>query len=249
MKVCLMGCVLVLACRLLAMSDADAVAIVLNSRNATDKRTFETAMEVLARGARDGKALQQFVIGITTNEKDLSERYLNAARVKIRALAEKKNNALAWYLLSMESNDIELLKKAVAGENVQALNAFGTITIQEATRRAGTSSNDRQRLMKEGFDCFHKAATGRQPPDPNGCVNLGMCYLNGFGCEPDAKKGFEFLLSAAESGHPDGMSSVADCYRRGRGVVRNDERALLWDMRARAARGDEAAAKWLKDRK
>lgn len=248
MKVCLVGCVLVFACQVFAMTSADAVEIVLNSRNATDKWTFESATEMLARDAGDGKALQQFVVGVTTNDKDLSERYLNASREKIHVLAEKKDNALAWYLLSMESNDIELLKKAVSGENVQALNAFGTILIQEARSRAGTSSNDLQGIMKEGYDCFRKAAT-RQPPDPNGCVNLGMCHLNGFGCEPDAKKGFEFLLSAAKAGHLDGMDSVADCYRHGRGIEQNDELALLWEMRARAARGDEAAAQWLKDRK
>lgn len=237
-----------LSCPLFAMTSADAVAVVLNSRNATDKRTFEAATELLERDAKDGKALQQFVVGIMTKDRDLSKRYLDASRGKIRTLAEKKNNALAWYLLSMESNDIELLKKAVAGENVQALNAFGTISIQEAKSRAGTSSNDLQRIMREGYDCFRKAAM-RQPPDPNGCVNLGMCHLNGFGCEQDAKKGFELLLSAAEAGHLDGMDSVADCYRHGRGVARNDELALLWEMRARAARGDEAAAQWLKDRK
>ena len=248
MKACLMGCVLVFACQIFAMTSADAVAVVLNSRNATDKRTFEAAMEMLVRDAGDGKALQQFVVGVTTNDKVLSERYLNASREKIRALAEKTNNPLAWYLLSMESNDLELLKKAVAGGNVQALNAFGTISIQEAAGRKGISSNDLQRIMKEGYDCFRKAAA-HQPPDSNGYVNLGMCHQNGFGCERDMKKAFECFLSAAEAGHLDGMDSVVDCYRRGRGVARSDELALLWEMRARAARGDEAAAQWLKDRK
>ena len=248
MKVSLVCCVVVFACRLLALTSADAVAIVLNSRNATDKRTFEAATEMLARDAGDGKALQQFVVGVTTTDKDLSERYLNASREKIRAMAEKTDNPLAWYLLSMESNDLELLKKAVAGGNVQALNAFGTISIQEAVSRKGISSNDLQRIMKEGYDCFSKAAA-HQPPDANGCVNLGMCHQNGFGCERDMKKAFDCFLSAAEAGHLDGMDSVADCYRRGRGVAQNDECALLWEMRARAARGDEAAAQWLKDRK
>ena len=80
---------------LFAMSSADAVVVILNSRNATSKRNYEAAREIVMRDAAAGKPLQQFVIGVTTDDKDLAKRYLDASRDRIRALAEKKDNPMA----------------------------------------------------------------------------------------------------------------------------------------------------------
>ena len=59
---------------LFAMSSADAVVVILNSRNATSKRNYEAAREIVMRDAAAGKPLQQFVIGVTTDDKDLAKR-------------------------------------------------------------------------------------------------------------------------------------------------------------------------------
>ncbi len=228
------------------MSSADAVATVLNSRNATSKRNFDMAKEIVTKDAAAGNPLQQFVIGVTTDDKALAKRYLDASRDKIRALAEKKDNPMAWYLLSMESNDFTMLQKAADGGNVQALNALGSIATQEALARTTVSSNDLERILKKSYDFFRRAAVQR---DANGLINLGTCYLRGFGCKQDMVMAFDCFKAAAELGHPEGMDDVSACYQFGHGVPKDNELCLWWAMRGRAARGDEAAAKWLKERK
>ena len=232
---------------LFAMTSADAVAVLLNSPNACSVRTFELARETVEREAASGKPLQQFVIGVTTDDKELAKRYLDASRERIRFLAAHKDNPLAWYLLSLESNDLKLLRKAAAGNNVQALNALGTLVTTEAfEKKNGVSTNDLEVILKKSFDYFSRAAAQR---DPNGFINLGTCYLRGFGCQQDVAMAFECFKSAAEAGHPEGMDNVSACYQFGHGVVPDAELSLFWGMRGRAARGDEAAAKWLRERK
>ena len=232
---------------LFAMTSADAVAVLLNSPGASGVRTFEVARETVEREAAKGKPLQQFVIGVTTDDKELAKRYLDSSRERIRFLAAHKDNPLAWYLLSLESNDLKLLRRAAAGNNVQALNALGTLVIREAfEKKNGVSTNDLEVILKKGFDCFSRAAAQR---DPNGFINLGTCYLRGFGCDQDMAMAFECFKSAAEAGHPEGMDNVSACYQFGLGVAPDTELSLFWGMRGRAARGDEAAAKWLRERK
>ena len=220
-----------------AMTSADAVAVMLNSPNACSVRTYAVARETVEREAAAGKPLQQFVIGVTTDDKKLAKRYL----------AAQKDNPLAWYLLSLESNDLKLLRKAASGGNVQALNALGTLVTSEAfDKKNGMSTNDIEVILKKSCEYFRRAAEQR---DPNGYINLGTCYLRGFGCRQDLVFAFECFKSAAEAGHPEGMDNVSACYQLGHGVAPNAELSLFWAMRGRAARGDEAAAKWLRERK
>ena len=232
---------------LFAMTSADAVAVMLNSPSACSVRTYEVARETVEREAAAGKPLQQFVIGVTTDDKKLAKRYLDASRERIRFLAAQKDNPLAWYLLSLEANDLKLLRRAANGGNVQALNALGTIVTSEAfDKKNGVSTNDIEVILKKSFDYFRRAAMQR---DPNGYINLGTCYLRGFGCRQDLKMAFDCFKAAAEAGHPEGMDNVSACYQFGHGVAPNAERSLFWAMRGRAARGDEAAAKWLRERR
>ena len=242
----LAACLLLFPCSLSAMTSAEAVAVILNSKNSTSKRNYEMAREIVMRDAESGKPLQQFVIGVTTDDNALAKRYLDASRDRIRALAEKKDNPMAWYLLSMENNDLRMLQRAANGGNVQALNALGAIATQEALARTTVSSNDLERILRKSYDFFHKAALQR---DANGFINLGTCYLRGFGCKQDMTMAFDCFRTAAELGHPEGMDNVSACYQFGHGVAKNSELCLWWAMRGRAARGDEAAAKWLKERK
>ena len=227
---------------LATLSSADAVVVVLNSRNAVGVRTFAEAKAVVERDAQSGRPLQQFVVGVTTDDRALAKKYLNASREKIQNLAETTDNPLAWYLLSMEKNDFTYLKRAADGGNVQALNALGAIALQEALQRENISTNGLVNILKSSFTCFQKAAAKK---DPNGYINLGTCYLRGFGCKIDLGLAFLCFKAAAEAGHPEGMDNMSACYQFGHGVEKDSERSLYWAMRGRAARGDKAAAEWL----
>ena len=232
---------------LFAMTSADAVATVLNSPSASGAKTFAAAKEMVERDAAAGHPLQQFVVGVTTDDKKLAARYLAASRDRIRALAEQRDNPLAWYLLSLESNDLRMLRRAADGGNVQALNALGALATHEALNARGSvDTNKLQRVFERSYGYFKRAAAQR---DPNGFVNLGACYLQGLGCQQDMEMAFQCYRSAAEAGHPEAMDNISAMYQFGHGVKKDIELSLLWGMRGRAARGDEAAAKWLRERK
>ena len=230
----------------LAMTSADAVATLLNSPSSCGVKTYATATEIVSKDAAAGKPLQQFVFGLTSKDRERANAYLDASRPKIRQLAEQKDNPLAWYLLSMEKNDFKMLRRAAEGGNVQALNALGTIATSEAFSRSDIATNELENILVKSLDYFRKAAAKR---DPNGFINLGTCYLRGFGCDPDKALAVECFRAAAEAGHPEGMDNLSACYQFGHGVPKDDTLSLLWAMRAKALRGDEAAAKWLKERK
>lgn len=237
---------LLIATLFAAMTTAEAIVTLLNTASATGPRRFAEAKALIEQEARAGKSLQQFVIGVTTSDKDLSKRYLEASRAKIRYLAETRNNSLAWYLLSLENNDLQALRKAADGGNVQAMNALGSIVIQEAVDRSKGSTNNVDGVLRKGFAYFGQAAAMR---DPNGFINLGTCYQRGYGCKRDMQLAFECFRSAAELGHPEGMDCMSACYQFGHGVKPDAEKSLYWKMRGRSARGDMAAEKWLRERK
>lgn len=226
-----------------AMTTQDAVITLLNSPTSTSPKRYAEAQELLLREARNGKALQQFVVGVTTKDRKLAKEFLDASRPKIRLLAEKKNNALAWYLLSLESNDMNLLRRAVDGGNVQALNAYGTLLVQAVVETTSTSTNAQLVAVLRGYECFRKAAA---QGDPNGFVNLGTCYMRGLGCPIDLSLAHECFKSAAKAGHPEAMDYLSANYQFGHGVKKDAELSLTWRMKARAVRGDEAAAEWLR---
>ena len=235
-----------------ALSSADAVVVLLNSPNSVGPRTYAEAKARVEREAAAGQSLQQFIVGVTTEDKELAKRYLDLSRARIVEMAEKKNNSLAWYLLAKELNDLEMLRKAAEGGNVQALNALGTIITTEALSqneknvRAGVTTNSIEGVLKTSFGHFRRAAAQR---DPNGFINLGTCYLRGLGCKTDLALAFACFKAAADAGHPEGMDYMSGCYQFGHGVPKSAELSLYWAMRGRAARGDEAAAKWLRERK
>ena len=219
-----------------AMASSEALITVLNTRTSVSQDRYDAAVAVVERDAAAGKPLQQFVIGVTTDDQEKAARYLDSSRGTIKALAEKRGNPLAWYLLSMESNDRALLERAAKGGNVQALNALGAMLVQDANSATGEATNEVRRLLSEGFECFSKASERR---DPNAFVNVGACYMNGIGCKKNLMLAFECFRTAAQEGGFD----------RGIGVNSDPEKAMFWRMKARACRGDKAAAKWLESRK
>lgn len=228
---------------LAAMTTQDAIVTLLNSASSTSPARFAEAQEFVLREAEAGKPLQQFVVGVTTKDEKLAKRFLDASRERIRDFAEKRNNPLAWYLLSMESNDFKLLKRAADGGNVQALNAFGTILIQGAVESKTQTTNVQAAAVTRGYECFRRAAA---KGDPNGFVNLGTCYLQGLGCPPDPVMAHECFKSAAKAGHPEAMDWLSANYQLGHGVRKDPEMSLVWRMKAKAVRGDAAAAEWLR---
>jgi len=309
-----------------AVGEADAIARLLNSRSSGSPRLYAASATAVAEEAARGKPLQQFLVAVLSTEPDAPvalrlddetrRRYLAQSKDRIKAMAEVRNNSLAWYLLSLESNDMAFLERAASLGNVQALNALGTIKLTRVIDSASAPSEEDKATMRDCFGFFTKAA---EMDDANALNSLGMCYQNGYGCEKDEAKAFEcfkkaaaqrhpeavnnlgrfyregvvvakdlsvatkcFATSAAmgdlwgqlnyanalmfgegvpknerravelfeciaKKGSPDAMEFLSKCYRSGLGGLQPDPRlAAVWMVRARAARGDKSAEKWLK---
>lgn len=233
----------VFAARADELGSAQAVAILLNSRTSTGSRLYVQAAEKVAAEAASGAPLQQFVMAVTAMrvrnaatlppaarlDKATIDGYIAASKPKIVEMAEKRNNAAAWYLLAVEGDDMEKLEHAAKLGSVQALNALGTIVASSAPERA------------RGL--FERAA---QCGDANGLYNLGACLAGGIGGAGDGAKALECFVRAAEKGHPEAMEMLAKCYGDGAcGTEKDSSLALLWLVRSRAAKGDANAEKWL----
>lgn len=215
------------------MKQSEAIVGLLNSRSSQSPRQYEAAAERVALDAKAGLPLQRYMLAVLSGTEGLPaaarideatrKEYLESSRERIREFAEKRGNPLALYLMSMEDNDLELLKRAADGGNVQALNARGTALIEQAMAQSET--NAFASLAAEAFECFRRAA---EKKDSNGLFNLGMCYMQGLGCRSDGMLAFESFRTAAELGHPEAINNIGGCYRDGLVVRRDPEASVKW---------------------
>lgn len=213
---------------------ANAIVRLLNSRASGSPKGYADAAAEIAADAAAGKPLQGFVLAIVSEEpdappaarldKETRERYLTASRERIRKLAHRTNNSLAWYLLSIDSGDTNLLQRAALGGNVQALNAWGSMLVNTVVARS-SDTNEIARVLEEAVGLFKQAAG---QGDANGLYNLGMCHARGLGTPRDDEKAFDCFRSAAEKGHPEAINNIGWFFREGRIVGKDLELSTKW---------------------
>lgn len=213
---------------------ANAIVRLLNSRASGSPKAFADAATEIAPHAAEGKPLHQFVLALVSRDVDappaahLDEvtrnRYLDESRSKIRTLAHRTNNSLAWYLLALDSGDTNLLQRAAVGGNVQAENAWGTMLINNVIS-SGRSTNEIARVLGEAVGFFSKAA-GKG--DANGLYNLGTCHARGLGVPRNDEKAFSCFRSAAEKGHPEALNNIGWFFREGRIVGKDLVLSAKW---------------------
>ena len=218
-----------------ALDSQSAILRLINTRAAASPKAFEEAAKVVARDAANGKALQQYVIAIASMDENatpsakigekLRKKYLEQARPRIKALAEKRSNALAWYLLALESNDLALLRKAADAGNIQAMNAWGTISLTDVLSNPLVATNETAAVLRKCRDAFARAAA---LDDANGLYNLGMCHMRGYGGDCDFRMALECFRKAAIKGHPEAMNNIGGFYRDGIVVRRDASTACAW---------------------
>lgn len=206
----------------------------LDARGAESPVRYARAAKAVVTLASEGSALHQYVLAVVSKEADFPrsvkidekdvEHYLLRNRRKIARLAEKDDNALALYLLSLDRKDSKLLRKAAQGGNVYALNELGARIMTEVnTRRHSVLSANKK--FYESFEYFSRAADKR---DPSALYNLGVCHLNGCGCTKDTAKAIENFTRAADMNHPRALNALGELYRDGVGVERDAAKALAF---------------------
>lgn len=212
-----------------------AIIKLLNSRSAESPKAFVTAAKQVLEEAEAGRPLQQYVIGVISEDERLArdiklspekrKEYLDKSRDRIRMLADDHGNGLAWYLLSLEKNDPAMLKRAADANNVQALNAYGTYKLNEALSSPNLKVDDYKDLVSRSFLMFSKAAAMK---DANGLYNLGTCYVQGYGCTKDMDLALDCFRNASELGHPGAINNLGGFYRDGIIVRKDATMAFRW---------------------
>ena len=81
-------------------------------------------------------------------------------------------------------------------------------------------ANDSPKAHKAAFDWFFQARASME-----GMRELGNCYLDGVGVEPDADEGLRWYLSAIDAGHPFAPADLADRLLTGRGLKADPAKA------------------------
>ena len=219
---------------LMANEQSDAILKLLNSRAAGSPVDYAAAAEIVAKDAEAGKPLQEFLIAVISRDAnapkaarvtpEVREKYFADSRPKLVELANRRSNAVAMYVLSLEKNDLTLLKRAADGDNVQALNAWGSITLTQAFR-TGVDTNDLENVMRRSYSCFRRAA---ELKDANGFYNLGMCLMEGYGCDVDREAALMNFKAAAEMHHPEAINNIGGFYRDGIVVEKDPVIAARW---------------------
>jgi len=121
----------------------------------------------VAEQAKMGRPVYAYVLALVSRmpnpppaarlDEETRKKYLDGCRDKIKKLANEKNNSMAWYLLSLENNDRDLLHRAADAGNVQAMNAWGTYLVTRAVAETA-DTNEVNRILGVAHDYFKSAA-------------------------------------------------------------------------------------------
>jgi len=219
---------------------ANAIMRLLNSRASGSRKEYADAAAEVAGKAKEGIPVYGFVLALVSREQDAPpaarlddetrNKYLESCRSKIKRLALERNNSMAWYLLSLDSGDTNLLHRAADAGNVQAQNAWGAFILAHSMDD-GVSTNEQRRVMGLAYDYFKKAA---DDGDANGLYNLGTCHARGYGTPQDDQSAFNCFRAAAEKGHPEAINNVGWFFREGRVVEKDLEMAARWFAKSAA---------------
>ena len=222
------------ACTAGADISRDCILTLLNSLAGESPRRCEEAARAVAEEAEAGKPLHQFVLALASTRpgappsaralpEETRKKYLNDNRLRIKNLALQKENPLAWYLLYLDGHDKSLLRRAADGDNVQALNELATEGFAEILRKEKRSEADVRRL-RECFGRYNRAAAKN---DGNALYNLGVCYLNGWGCRKDEAMALDSLRRAAALEQPKAVNLLGELLRDGRAGCTPDAEAAV----------------------
>lgn len=222
-------------------SPSAAVQRLLNARAAGNPRAYIKAAKKVSESAEAGDELSKFVLALVAKEFNTPEEvrldetsakdYLRTSFSKVKAMADEKADPLAMYLMSIRSNDRALLKRAADAGNLQAMNAWASMSLTEALRNPYIKPEDLKRVEEECCAYFQRAADAN---DANGYYNLGMCRLQGYGCPTNTHQAYECFRSAAVQAHPEAVNNIGGFYRDGIVVKKDISLATKWFAKSAA---------------
>ena len=150
-----------------------------------------------------------------------------------KGVSRDKEKALELFRRAMEKGSVsggknyESLKKELDRESPNR---------EEAARLyAQAQEKEQEKDHGAAFSLYLQAA---EMGHAGACYSVGYAYLNGVGVGQDLKKGVSWLWKSADQQYAPAYVLLGDCYKEGRGVPRDESKAVV--LYGKAARlGDE----------
>lgn len=117
-------------------------------------------------------------------------------------------------------------------------NAYGQLNLGLAYQRGEGVAAD----VEKAAELFKASA---DQGNPEAMDAYGACLFKGQGVKKNAPLAVRYFRASARFGFAPAMDNLSICYTQGEGVRKDKDEALVWQIRARAARGDRNAAIWL----
>lgn len=123
-------------------------------------------------------------------------------------------------------------------KSAQLGNSYGQLNLGLAYQRGdGTEKN-----AEKAAECFKASA---EQGNAEAMDAYGMCLFRGEGVKKNAPLAVRWFRASAAYGFAPAMDNLSLCYANGEGVRKDKKESTIWQIRARAARGDRNAAIWL----
>lgn len=123
-------------------------------------------------------------------------------------------------------------------KSAQLGNSYGQLNLGLAYQRGdGTEKN-----VEKAAELFKLSA---EQGNIEAMDAYGMCLYRGEGVKKNAPLAVRWFRASASQGFAPAMDNLSVCYLNGEGVRKDKKEATVWQIRARAARGDRNAAIWL----
>lgn len=117
-------------------------------------------------------------------------------------------------------------------------NAYGQLNLGLAYQRGEGVKAD----IEKAAELFKLAA---DQGNPEAMDAYGACLYKGEGVKKNAALAVRWFRASAAQGFAPAMDNLSICYANGEGVRKDKNESMVWQIRARAARGDRNAAIWL----
>ena len=161
---------------------------------------------------------------------------------------ESFKDAFYWYSVASESGDgVAKFKKAIMlyhgqGTIENKSRAFGLFS--ELAELGNIEANfwcgyclEKVNNWTSAYNYYHNASDGEHT---EATYKVGICLLNGYGCEKDESTAYQYFIRSAESNYEPAVFMVAECKRKGVGCNPNTDEAKSWYHRSSLEGNSEA---------
>ena len=177
--------------------------------NRLQRSDFEKAIEWYEKAAEQGSAFAQLDLGlIYLNGDGTDPDYVKAAMWLFRAARHTPDDYISRYLSAQFERDV-LVERG-----------------RDYINLAARSASEALFNLSDHTEMFEAYLRGAEAGDAKAQYNVGVCYSNGYGVEPDPAKAVEWYKKSAGQNYVYAQYNLGSCYFTGTGVEQNYEKGF-----------------------